>query len=153
MAKKRSAREGSVPPPKCKAILLCERVIIEAGTGQISLIGLFDELEIDAVPGYTGPFTVFLVLTDGIGGHNYEISIAVRDLDTDTDIATATRPELRWEDRLTKRSLFVQFGELNIEQAGSYDIVVCADSQELDRQRFEILAPGSFQDEGEPNND
>ena len=35
MAKKKPSGKGDVPPPKCKAILLCARTIIEAGTGKI----------------------------------------------------------------------------------------------------------------------
>jgi hypothetical protein len=61
VAKKKPSRKGNVPPPKCKAILLCERTIIEAGTGKISLIDLFDGFIVPQVPGVTGPFTIYVV--------------------------------------------------------------------------------------------
>ena len=48
MAEEKPSREANVPPPKCKAILLCERAIVEEGTGQISLIGLFERLKVPA---------------------------------------------------------------------------------------------------------
>jgi hypothetical protein len=44
MAKRKTAGESNAnkPLPKCKAILLCDRIIEEAGTGQVSLIGILE---------------------------------------------------------------------------------------------------------------
>ena len=50
MVQKESSREGAVPPPKCKAILLCERVIIEKDTEQLSLVGLINVMVVDSPP-------------------------------------------------------------------------------------------------------
>ncbi len=149
MAKKKPTREGTVPPPKCKAILLCERTIIEAGTGRITLIGLFEELEIRPVPGKSGPFVIYLLLTDGIVGRDYEISIEIHDLDNDIVVARAADTVVRWTDRFTKVNLLFPVPSLDVECAGSYDIIVFADRQEVDRQRFEILAPKGSEDEEE----
>jgi hypothetical protein len=41
MAKKR-LHKGKKPPPKCKAILLCDHTIVEAVSGKVSIIGIFD---------------------------------------------------------------------------------------------------------------
>ena len=43
--------------PKCKAILLCERPIIDAITGDVTLIGVFESIHLMQVPGVTRPFT------------------------------------------------------------------------------------------------
>lgn len=106
MAKK-TTLQGATPPPKCKAILLCERTIIEAGTGKVSLIGLFEKFTLSELPGQIVPFTVYLQLTDGIAQHDYEISVELHDLNNDTIIARASGPKVKWGDRLSRINLFM----------------------------------------------
>jgi hypothetical protein len=136
MAKK-ITRRGGLPPPKCKAILLCERTIIEAETGQVSLIALLEKFMLPEVPGQVAPFTVYLQLTDGIVQHDYEIFVELHDLANDAVLASAGR-KVRWEDRLSRKDLFMPVKVLQVEHAGTYDIVVFADNQEIDRQKFRV---------------
>lgn len=149
MAKKSSPREGSVPPPKCKAILLCERLIIEAETHQVSLIGLFDAMEVLAVPGTMRAFTVYLLLSDGIVGHEYNTSMEIQDLRADNVLVRAPGRRLQWQDRLAKRDLFFTVPPQPIQHAGSYEVVVFADGQEIDRQRFSVIVPEALDGEEE----
>ena len=105
MAKK-ITRNGVPPPPKCKAILLCQRTIIEAGTGQVSLIGLLEEFTLPELPSQIGPFTVYLQLIDGIAHHDYEISVELHDLANDAMIAEQGL-KVKWEDRLYRINLIM----------------------------------------------
>ena len=141
MAKKKPSRKGVVPPPKCKAILLCERTIIEAGTGNVSLIGLFDAFVVRKIPGVTGPFTVYLHLTDGIEGHEYGITVELHDLSNGTIIAKAAGPKVKWADRLSRLNLFIPVPPLRVQHTGTYDFVVFANEQEIDRQTFGVAVP------------
>jgi hypothetical protein len=140
MAKKRPRHEGGVPPPKCKAILLCERSIIEAGTEQISLIGLIDDMVVDSFPGVTGEFKLFLSLINGSAGHPYQVSIEIQDLRSGATVARSTGPMLQWEDRLAKYNVFIAVDAMDVAHEGSYEIIVFADQQEVDRQRFRVTA-------------
>jgi hypothetical protein len=149
VAEKEPGREGSVPPPKCKAILLCERSIIEAVTRQISLIGLFEEFVVDALPGETHRFKLFLSLTDGIVGHEYTMSLEVQDLQDDRVIARTEGPPPIWHDRLAKLNVLIAVASIHVEHEGSYEIVVLADRQEVDRQRIVISARDSLDEEEE----
>ena len=88
MAKKRSAKKkGRKPPPKCKAILLCDTIIVDGMTGKATIVGIFDEFDVPFFPGQTGPCNAFLQLTDGIG--EYEITVEIHDLREDKVIARA----------------------------------------------------------------
>ena len=71
MAKKRLAarRKGRLPPPTCKAILLCQMAIFEQGTGNPSLINIFDRIVLDSLPGKVSQ-CVFLQLVNGIGAYD-----------------------------------------------------------------------------------
>ena len=121
--------------------MLCEKTIIEAVTGRISLIGIFDGLVVLQVPGVTGPFTAYLHLTDGIANHEYDITVELHDLSNDTIIARATGPRVRWGDRLSRLNLLIPVPPLQVQHAGAYDFVVLANRQEIDRQQFGVIIP------------
>jgi hypothetical protein len=63
-----------------------KRLSIEAGTGNVSLIGIFGGFVVRQVPGNTRPFTAYLQLTDGISNHEYEITVEIHDLSNGTVI-------------------------------------------------------------------
>jgi hypothetical protein len=134
MAKKRPVTKEGKPPPKCKAILLCNQTIIEAGTGKVSLVGIFDHFTLPAFPGDTGPFAAYLQMTDGIG--QYAITIEVHDLQSDAVIARATGPQLEFPERTAKANVMITVPSLPLRHPGNYDFVVLADGQEVDRQQF-----------------
>jgi hypothetical protein len=146
MAKKQP--KGRRPPPKCKAILLCDQTIVEAVTGKTSVIGIFDSWTFAQFPSLTRPFMCFLQLTDGIG--KYAMSVEVHDLQADKIIAQARIPEIAFPDRSQKVNLMIPVPPLPLGHAGSYDFVVLADGQEIDRQQFQaVQVPGGPQDAGD----
>jgi hypothetical protein len=133
MAKK-SARKEGVPPPKCKAILLCDHTIIEAGTGKVSVIGIFERFQLPAFPGHTAPFTAFLQMTDGVG--RYDVTIEVHDLQNDMVLARVTGAAIEFADRRAKVNFMIAIPPLPLQHAGGYDFVVLAGGKEIDRQQF-----------------
>lgn len=142
-------RKGRKPPPKCKAILLCDQAIIEAVTGKVSLIGIFDSWSFPQFPHPTRPFMAFLQMTDGVG--QYAVSVDIHDLETDQIIAQARIAEMTFSDRTAKVNLMIPVPPLLLEHAGSYDFVVLADGQEIDRQQFVARQiSGGGADEGNP---
>ena len=136
MAKKRAGK-GQKPPPKCKAILLCDHTIVEAVTGKVSIIGTFDSWRFPQFPHPTHPFTAFLQLTDGIG--KYAVSVDVHDLQADQIIAQARIAEMVFPERKNKVNLMIPVPPMLLQHAGSYDFVVLADGQEIDRQQFQAV--------------
>lgn len=130
-------QSGRRPPPKCKAILICDQVIVEAGTGKVSVIGTFDAFYLEEIPSQTKPANVFLQFADGIG--SYSITIEVWDLQTDEVIARTEELAMQFPQRLLKMSLILQLPALPIQQAGSFDLVVLADGEEVDRQQFHVI--------------
>jgi hypothetical protein len=136
MAKKRTGK-GRIPPPKCKAILLCDQTIVEAVTGKVSIIGIFDNWNIPQFPTLIRPFMAFLQLTDGVG--KYAVSVDVHDLQADQIIAQARVAEAVFPERRVKVNLMISVPPLPLSHAGSYDFVVLADGQEIDRQQFQAI--------------
>ena len=122
------------PPPRCKAILLCDQTIRDAATGRRSMIGIFDHLAFDQFPTHGPTFRVYLQLTDGIG--RYQISVEVHDLQEDVLIIRSVPGTIEFRDRLHKLHLFFTVPPLPLPHVGVYDVVVLADGQEIDRQIF-----------------
>lgn len=148
---KRIRSRGRKPPPKCKALLLCDKTIVEAITGKTSIIGVFDRFNVLEFPGRTAPFTVFLQLTDGIG--RYDVVIEVHDLQNDQVLGRGSGIGLTWPEKLLKMNLMLPVPPVPITHAGVYDLVVFANGQEIDRQKFEVrsLEPTEPADEHQDN--
>jgi hypothetical protein len=129
---------------KTKAILLCDHTIIEAVTAKVSVIGIFGQWNFPQFPHMTGAFTAFLQLTDGIG--KYAVSVEVHDLQADQIIAQASITEVTFPQRNMTANLMIAVPPLLLQHAGSYDFVVLADRQEIDRQQFQAMQlPGGPQ--------
>ena len=149
MAKRRTKRRGAVPPPKCKAILLCDQTIIEAGTGKVSIIGVFDGFMLPKLPFLSRPCMVFVQLADGIGSHAVEVE--VHDLTNGTVIARgAVRKEINWPERPSKHNLLIPLPPLPITHTGGYDLVIFARGQEIDRQKFTVTVVSPPPEEHSP---
>jgi hypothetical protein len=143
MAKRKTPSKGGLkPPPICKAILLCDQAIVEAVTGKISVIGVFDNWNVPQFPHPTRPFMAFLQMQDGIG--KYAVTVEVHDLEADQVIAQARIAEVIFPERTTKVNLMIPVPPLLLQHVGRYDFVVLADGQEIDRQQFQaVQTPGA----------
>lgn len=127
--------EHGVSQPVCKAILLCEKTVIEAGTGQISLINIIDQ--IPSFPGQTMPVEAFLQVTDAEG--KYDVVVEVRDCGADHVLARAIGAGIEIPDRHATCNILIPVPSLRLHHTGPYDFVVLANGQEIDRQQFAII--------------
>jgi hypothetical protein len=139
MAMKKTEDPGKLPPPTCKAILLCKDIIIEAGTGNISAIGIFQAFLLRKMPGVVQPYKIFLQLTDGIVDHLYKLTVEVHDLANNEIVAKAGGREVKWPDRLLRLNVIIPVPPMKLLHEGPYDLVVFANGQEIDRQQLSVL--------------
>lgn len=136
MAKTRQ-RRGQNPPPRCKAILLCDQTILDAVTGNVSIIGTFTEFILPSFPGRTKPVCAFLLLIDGIG--RYQVVVEIHDLGEDKIIARSPGMAIHFPERLARINFVTQIPPLPLVHPGTYDVVVLANGQEIDRQQFKAV--------------
>jgi hypothetical protein len=148
MAKKKSAK-GKKPPPKCKAILICDQVIVDALSRKHSVIGVFETFFAPGFPGLTPSFFAFVQMVDGIG--TYQLTIEVHDLDENSVIARMGVFPIEFPERVNKANFVCNILPFPLPHAGVYDLVVLADGQEIDRQKFEARLPPTPQ--GDPGHD
>lgn len=145
MAKKRPKKKrGGVPPPACKALLLCDQTIIEAGSGKVSVIGAFTNFTLRQFPGFTSPFTAFMQLADGIG--RYQIRAEIHDLREDVVLARTQEIPIEFAERLTRISICLPVPPMQLSHPGNYDFVFFANGREIDRQQFSAIL---YEDQGD----
>jgi hypothetical protein len=131
-------KPGQIPPPKCKAFLLCQGTIIEQGSGNVTIINTFNAFGVPQFPGQTGPFVIFIQLTDGVGEYDAEIEIV--DLKDDRTIARAVAPaKMKFPNKLARMNVLIPIPALPIPHGGSYEIRVLANKQLIERQRFDVV--------------
>jgi hypothetical protein len=135
MPEKPAANEDK-PPPKCKAILLCESINRENDARRVSLIGLINSQSLAKIPGRTKPMNLYVQLVDGIG--EYEVTISVDDLAEDQSIFRAKGGRIAFSNRFLPVRLFSQIPSLPIFHPGRYDVVVFGNGIEIDRQQFSV---------------
>lgn len=142
--------DGTKPKPNCKAILLCDQVIVDSMSGKTSLIGLFDRFNLRKYPVRLPPFWAFLQLVDGIG--RYELGVEIRDLrEGDATIARMRMP-VEFPERTNRMNVQFAVGGLPLAHPGVYDFIVSADGKEIDRQRLEATQIGEENNaSSEPN--
>src|SRR5689334_19274754 len=87
------------PPPVALGLSLCELVIIEEGTRKASLIGTFLGLRAKAFPTVAQPFSVFAVLTDGLGDVTLELTVVHAETD---ELVFRRQDQWHFPDKLTQ---------------------------------------------------
>ena len=102
MARKKKP-PGKIPPPVCKAILLCDAILTDPFTGKTSIVGVFERFFVPQFPGMTTNFFVYVQIANGIG--RCQITVEVRNVQQDKNIAVATVAEMEFTDRAAKTFL------------------------------------------------
>lgn len=127
------------PDPVCKAILLCQKTILEADTGMVSLIGIFDGFGVGE-HGLSGPAEAFCRITEACG--SYRLTVEVQDLSTGNAIAGADGGDIDIDDMLSSANVVIPIPPIPFPHPGKFDFVVFANGVEIDRQQFSVQRVG-----------
>lgn len=139
--KKGTRKRAAKPPPKCKAFLLCDQTIVEAGTGKVSIIGVFGQFVLQGIPDHTTPCMAFLQLTSGIG--QYDIVVEVHEFQDNTVIGRGLGIGVSWPDKLQTLNVIIPVPPIPILHEGVYDMVAYANGQLAEQQRFSAVLRGT----------
>jgi hypothetical protein len=123
------------PDPVCKAILLCQKSIVEEGTGLVSLVSVFNGFGVGE-NGLSGAAEAFCRITEAVG--KYRITVEIQDLSTGTAIAGADAGEIEINDPLLSGDVIIPIPSIPFPHPGQYDFVVFANGTEIDRQKFSV---------------
>ena len=127
--------------PKINAMLICERVIREEGTGLVSLINVFENINTQQLPVTFPSLYVYAKMTEAQGEYAFRLDIVRRD--TMSTIAEAQLPSVVVEDPMANADLIMQLGGLTFAEAGHYDFRLSANGRFVDSKSLQILLKSS----------
>lgn len=125
----------SARTPKVNAILLCQRIIREADTGVVNLVGIFETMTVPKLPVGAHLF-VYVKLTDAQGDYLFKVEV-VRRNDMKT-IAEAPVPKVSITDPTTNSEIIMELGGLRFSDPGAYDVRLWANDRFLDSKSLRI---------------
>jgi hypothetical protein len=122
--------------PTAIGLLVCEQVIIEERTHNITLVNCFTLRKIGSFPSEPQRFAVFALLTDGQG--DIDLKLVIERLDTGEEIFSQPR-SLRFPDPLEEVRFLFRITTCSFPVARRYDVVLFAEGHELARHRFNVV--------------
>ncbi len=124
------------PRPIALGMTLCEKVIVEKGTENISLVSTFNKMSVRQLPSVPRPFAVFAMVTDGMGDGTIDLVVTRQDSD---QVIYALRQRVRFPDRLTEVRILFQVNACSFPAAGVYQFSLLVDEQWLAHRRLHIV--------------
>jgi hypothetical protein len=121
--------------PKVNAMLLCERVIREEGTGQVSLIGIFEGAAAPQMAITIPSMYVYTKMTDAQGDYDLKLELVRRD--DMTVLGEAVLAGMHAPDPMGSNEAVFQLQGLVFDKPGYYDFRLWAnDGMFLDSKAF-----------------
>lgn len=125
------------PKPVLNAMLICDKVIKEAGTNKKSLIGIFENISAHNFPCIHHFLAVYIKLTDANG--RYKFNLELVDLETNASLANADIPEeIEINDPLRTHELVFNMGGLKFEHPGKYEFRIAANGDVFGQKTFVV---------------
>ncbi len=121
--------------PTVLGLLVCEQVVIEERTHNVTLVNCFTRRNVEAFPSERQRFAVFAALTDGLG--DIELKLVLQRLDTQQEIFQESR-SLQFVDRLQEVRFLFRVATCSFPAAGRYDVILFASGSELARHRIDL---------------
>jgi hypothetical protein len=112
--------------PTAVGVLLCEQVIVEEGTKNLTLVNSFSRRTVRSFPAEPFSFTVFALLTDGLG--DVTIDVVISRLDTMEDLYQRSR-SYRFTDPLDTVRVTVRVRDFSFPEPGRYRVALSIENE------------------------
>jgi hypothetical protein len=122
-------------------LTVCEKVIVEEGTKNVSLISTFSRLRLTGFPGRPQPFCVFATLLDGEG--DATISVEISHSETGKDIYTVTQP-ISFPNRLTEVRVLFRVNRCEFPSPGIYQVALYVDGDWVAHRLLSVVPTEEF---------
>jgi hypothetical protein len=124
-----------IPIPQALGLTLCDRVIIEQGTRNPTLVGMFLARIVERFPSEPVAFSAFAPLMDGSGTGTIEL-VAVR-LETDDQIYSQ-QGEVTFPHRFAIVNAHFRVSKIQFPAAGPYSFILLVDGELIAQRRVEV---------------
>lgn len=123
--------------PSVLSFLICDMIIIEAGTGKKSIVGVFDTMYAHGEPGWSR-IGVYARLTDMEGAYKFTIRL-VHLGDQEELIAWVETPENRVDDRLAMVEIALNLPPVRFPKLGRYEFQLFANDIYMGRATLNVV--------------
>lgn len=127
--------------PVAVGLVVCEQVIVEEGTHNVTPVNCFNLREVEEVPGQAS-FYVLAWLADGMGEMSTEL--VIERLDNLEEIFRIRR-DLVFPDRLRDMRFAARIRRCNFPVAGHYQVSLIIDGELVAARRFRVQRKGDKQ--------
>ena len=126
-----------IPPPTPLSLIVCERVIVDAVTGQHSLIGTMPHVQASGFPVALPQMAVFAEFTNGRGPTALTLRIA--DVNEEREPVFAASVSIPMDDPLMVGCLVMGLANLVFPSAGEYRVQVLCGTILLTERKLMLM--------------
>ncbi len=126
--------------PVSRGIRVCEKIIIEEGTRNYSLLNCFNHRSLPRVPSEPLDFFIHVALADGLGDMNMEVFITKL---AEDDRLYHREAKMTLTDRLQEFRLTIHVRDLVFPAAGWYQVGLLFDGELVDQTVLTIYLKGT----------
>lgn len=125
------------PDPTALALVLCEQVIVDQQSQNVSPINIFTGLAVDAFPSLPQRLSVFAALTDAQGAGRIEL----RCLRLDTgDQFYEQQYSIAFPDRATVVNVHIRVRNIRFPVAGVYEFLLLVDNHLIAQRTLRVYS-------------
>lgn len=126
-------------PPIGIALVLCDSIITDAKTGKNSLIGLFNNINVNSLPAAHNRFCVFVQLTNGRG--KQKLDVRCHSLQNE-EVIFQTGGEVEFQNPTQVIEIQFELVDLTLPYDGMYTVELEAEGLPLIESRFNVSLLG-----------
>ncbi len=123
--------------PTVRGLYVCEHVIVEAETRNVSLINTFTTKKVDVFPSAAQRLSLFCTMTNGHGTVPLEITIFEM---RSGGVIFARTVHFPFEDPVLVHRLIYRFTDLSFPDAGEYEIILATNRELIASTWFRVIA-------------
>lgn len=112
------------PVPVAVGLAVCEKVIVEEGTKNVSLISTFRRLRVREFPAHARPFCVFAAMLDGEGDATIDLEITDSEI---SEVVYAVERPVSFPNRLTEVQVLFHVNDCEFPSPGVYQVALFVD--------------------------
>jgi hypothetical protein len=129
-----------VQRPNAVGLTLCQLVIVEETTRNVTLASSFQRLKAVSFPSQPFPFFAYTVLSDGLG--DIDLTLVVLRCDTLEAIYTRSS-KISFADPLRQLRLYWQLRSCSFPVPGTYEFGLLADGEPITQSVLRVMQKGT----------
>lgn len=122
--------------PILKAMLLCDKTIVEEGTRKRSLIGLFDRIRCQQFPLVHGPMSIYVQFREIEG--EFDFNLELFDVTNNKPINKALIKSYKVNDRNQECELVFNFLSVKFDHPGEYEFRIFVNELLFGQKSFKV---------------